>query len=304
MPPQPPKLSVCQWSMPRSDLRETAGVLSDAGFRGIGLCEELLGDRDSDSADVLRAFGLEATVCQTRVRSIFPFLGAFEVGETSPAAREAEIRAGIHRMAPFQPDCYVVLPGVPPESASRQEADQTVIDALQRLGDEAASLDVTIAFEPVHPTVRDLFGYVTSIRHGLDILEAVDHPAVGLLVDTWHLAEDPQAMTLTVDETASVAGVHLGDRAATDEDWRHRKLPGYGCLPISEVVAHLVAQGYSDWFDIEIISDDGRLGAPVPDSYWHLDPEDLARALWDGALKAFPETALETASLQSPTRAH
>lgn len=274
--------------MPQCDLDEMARAVSAVGFVGIGLCEELLDGQLERAGAILDASGLTATICQTRVRSVFPFAGdagAFESGAAALDAREAEIVAGMRRLAPLQPATYVVLPGVPIGYATDAQADAVVVSTLKRLAREAVLHGARIAFEPVHPSVRDLFGYVTTLRHGLEIVAGVGDPSVGLLLDTWHLAEDPDAMTLTKRQVAQVGGVHLADRVESETDWRHRTLPGHGFLPVNEVVQRLDAMGYRGCMDLELISDDGRLGLPTADSYWTLGASTLAEQLW-GSVEA------------------
>ncbi|MDB4662509.1 sugar phosphate isomerase/epimerase [Verrucomicrobiales bacterium] len=65
-----------------------------------------------------------------------------------------------------------------------QEQDQLLIEQLPRLGDEAQARGVELLIEPVNAAETD---YLTTIEHAARLCEAVNHPAVGLTPDFFHM---------------------------------------------------------------------------------------------------------------------
>jgi 5-keto-L-gluconate epimerase len=89
----------------------------------------------------------------------------------------------------------------------------------------------------------------------LAFLIDLNHPAVGLLVDNFHVNIEENSWTEPFRQ-AMTAGklfqVHLGDN--------NRLPPGQGLIDFAAILATLHATGYNGWLSAEL------LGIPDPDS--------------------------------------
>src|SRR4029077_9264992 len=112
--------------------------------------------------------------------------------------------------------------------------------------------------------------HVNTFGHAWKIVQAADHPAVGLVVDSFH--------TFAIeDDDAPIAKI-LGDRIFFAQladaplmrldplSWsRHFRLfPGQGGFPVTRFTQHLLASGYSGPISLEIFNDEFRAAPPRP----------------------------------------
>jgi 5-keto-L-gluconate epimerase len=116
---------------------------------------------------------------------------------------------------------------------------------LQRAGDRAGAAGVGIALEPLNRFEGDL---VNTVAQGLDFLKKVNHPAVGLLVDTFHVNIEESSWTEPFRQ-AMAAGklfhVHLGDN--------NRLPPGQGLIDFNAILHTLDEIGYQGWLSAELL---------------------------------------------------
>jgi 5-keto-L-gluconate epimerase len=123
---------------------------------------------------------------------------------------------------------------------------------LHRAGEQAAEAGVRIALEPLNRFEGDL---LNNVAEGLAFLKELNHPAVGLLVDTFHVNIEETSWTEPFRQ-AMLAGklfhVHLGDN--------NRLPPGHGLIDVAAILATLHATGYTGWLSAEL------LGKPDPDT--------------------------------------
>jgi sugar phosphate isomerase/epimerase len=123
---------------------------------------------------------------------------------------------------------------------------------LHRAGEQAAEAGVRIALEPLNRFEGDL---LNNVAEGLAFLKELNHPAVGLLVDTFHVNIEETSWTEPFRQ-AMLAGklfhVHLGDN--------NRLPPGHGLIDFAAILATLHATGYTGWLSAEL------LGKPDPDT--------------------------------------
>jgi hypothetical protein len=55
-------------------------------------------------------------------------------------------------------------------------------------------------------------------------------------------------------------------------------LPGDGVADILSMLRSLDAGGFDGWYELEILSDDGRIERRLPDSLWARDPREVVSA--------------------------
>lgn len=118
---------------------------------------------------------------------------------------------------------------------------QAAVAGLQAAGDRAAAAGVTLALEPLN---RFETYFVNTVEQGLQLMDEVDHPAVGLLLDTFHMHIEEKS---TPDALAAGAR-HLRHFHASEND---RGIVGSGQVPWPAVWAALDQAGYDGWVTVE-----------------------------------------------------
>jgi 4-hydroxyphenylpyruvate dioxygenase len=105
---------------------------------------------------------------------------------------------------------------------------------------------------------------VNKWRHAWRIVKAADHPALGLIVDSFHtLALNDDLAGLSEVPTEKIFLAQLADAPKLSMDvlsWsRHfRNFPGQGALPVASFVRDLIAAGYRGPLSLEIFNDEFR----------------------------------------------
>ena len=268
------RIGICEFTTLGATFEEDLAAYRAAGVAGIGVCELKLGD---DTVELLRESGLHPTHCVPGVPSILP-LPPME-GPSDPEERVAALCASVRRLAELEPECVLFLTG---PAGERNDVGAVVREGIRAVAAAGAEAGVRVALEPVHSSQADVFSFVHTIPHALELIGEAD---VGILLDTWHVS-DPSEIRPYVDR---IAGVHLADRREPTRSHFDRVLPGEGVLDLGAVLRTLDEGGYDGWYDVEIFSDNGAFGDAFPDSLWDVEPEELARRaresferVWEG----------------------
>ncbi|WP_077035470.1 TIM barrel protein [Pelomonas sp. KK5] len=134
------------------------------------------------------------------------------------------------------------LPGVP-------DAEQraSVVKVLREAARIAADGGVSILLEPVHMVIGGQPMYARTVRHGLDIVEAVDSPALRLLADVYHGAVSGESFEQAFADR--IEGI--GHVQVADFEGRHE--PGTGRLDWSGFVPLLERRGYRGDIGLEYL---------------------------------------------------
>ena len=75
-----------------------------------------------------------------------------------------------------------------------------------------------------------------------------------------------------------IVSLHVNDRREPTRSVWDRLLPGDGVADIDGILRALDEGGFDGWFELEVLSDDGRVEQDFPDSLWHRDPLELVSA--------------------------
>jgi len=255
---------ICEFTTLQASFEEDLRAFREAGVRGIGVCELKL-PADGAAAALLRDSALHATACIPAVPGILP-LPLFE-GPDEVEVRIEALCASVRRLAELEPECVLFLTGPGPEHRD------LVVEGIRRIAEAGREAGVRVALEPVHPTQRETFSFVNSIADAIALLDEAGTPDVGLLVDVWHVGDDPDLGSYP----DRIYGVHVSDRREPTRSHFDRLLPGDGVLPLPRIVRTIREAGYDGWYDVEVFSDDGTFGDAFPDSLWAEAPAEVAR---------------------------
>ena len=193
-------VSTWVWTSPVDDagVAALAPAIAAQGFDVIELPIESVGDWDPErTADVLAGLGLGVTTCA--VMSAGRDLTTGDAATT--AATQAYLRASIDHAATVGSK-VLAGPIYSPvgrvwrlDAAERPATIRRLIEALRPVVDHAGERGVRLALEPLNRYETSL---LNTVDQALDVVEAVDSPALGLCLDTFHLnieELDPVAAT-------------------------------------------------------------------------------------------------------------
>jgi sugar phosphate isomerase/epimerase len=247
------KIGICEWTTFCASFEDELAAYRAAGAGAIGILEFKLEGVEGVRRK-LRESGLAAGACLPAAGSILP--SPLIPGPEEPEARVESICASVARFAELEPGCVFFLTGPGEDS-------DVVREGIRRIGEAGERNGVKVALEPIHPSQAGVLSFVHTVDHALELIGDAE---VGILFDTWHLQE--------VSQPERIWGVHVADhREPTRSDF-DRLLPGEGSRA---AVRALEAAGYSGWYDVEVMSDDGTFGEAFPDSLWTLPVDELAR---------------------------
>lgn len=154
---------------------------------------------------------------------------------------------------------------------------------LRRLGDEfeAVGTDVALEFMP--------FANVPDLSTALELIQAADHPSVGIMIDTWHI----ELGSTSYDEIAQlrpevIKGVEINDGihalgSSYEATIHSRRLCGEGDFDLGEFFHALRRTGWSGPIGVEILAED----------YRKLPLEEAVVAAYQSALAALQEHGYE-----------
>ena len=143
--------------------------------------------------------------------------------------------------------------------AAALDDDARATADLRAMAERAAARGLLVGFEALS------WGrHIRRWGHAWRIVQAVDHPALGLIVDSFHtlaLRDDPAGIADVPGER--IFFVQLADAPLRDMDvlsWsRHfRNFPGQGDLPVDSFVRAVLASGYAGPLSLEVFNDQFR----------------------------------------------
>ncbi len=242
------RLAIHSITLKSWDLATLCAKLPGAGVRGIGLWRQWLEGRPlAESRLLLDDAGVQAV---SLVRGGF-FVAATEAGrqrslDDNRWAIEQAVAVGA-------PQIVLVCgadPGVPLPEARRQ-----IEEGLAELSVEAAAAGVRLAIEPLHPMYADCRSAINTLGQCNDLIDRIDHPALGIALDAYHVWWDPQLFHEIARAGQRIIGFHVCDWLTPTTDLLNdRGLMGEGCIDLRALRVAVEATGFRDWVEVEIFS--------------------------------------------------
>lgn len=233
-------------------LDEKLRTIAAAGFDAVEIFENDFTCFDGSARDVARMcddLGL-------RICALQPFRD-FE-GMPEPQRKQAFRRAEkkFDLMAELGTDLLLVCSNVSPMALGGIDR---AADDLRELGERAGARGLRIGFEAL------AWGrYVNDYRDAWEIVRRANHPAIGIILDSFHtLAPGFPVSQIAAIPADRIFLVQLADAPQLDLDvlsWsRHfRCFPGQGNLPVGEFMQAVDATGYKGPLSLEIFNDQFR----------------------------------------------
>lgn len=233
-------------------LDEKLKTIAAAGFEAVEIFENDFTCFDGSARDVARMCGdLGLRIC-----ALQPFRD-FE-GMPGPQRKQAFRRAEMKfdLMAELGTDLLLVCSNV---SALALGGTDRAADDFRELGDRASAWGLRVGFEAL------AWGrYVNDYRDAWEIVRRANHPAIGIILDSFHtLAPDFPVSPIAAIPADKIFLVQLADAPQLDLDvlsWsRHfRCFPGQGNLPVTDFMQAVNATGYNGPLSLEIFNDQFR----------------------------------------------
>jgi D-psicose/D-tagatose/L-ribulose 3-epimerase len=150
----------------------------------------------------------------------------------------------------------------------RAERWARATEALRSVVDEADALDVTLGVEAINRYETDL---INTADQAMALAEAVDHPRVGVLLDTYHLNIEEKDLAGALRR----AGSRLVHLHVVEND---RGVPGSGHVPWDDVRAGLRDIGYDRFATLEMFVQAGLDVSPDLSIWRAIEPDPTAAA--------------------------
>ena len=237
------------------DLEEKLAAISGAGFEGVEIFENDFLAYPAGPAEVGRMVqdaGLRVVVFQ-------PFRDFEGLPEPQRARAFDRAERKFDVMQALGTDLMLVCSNVAP--TAQGGIDRAAAD-FHALGERAARRGLRIGYEAL------AWGrHVSDHRDAWEIVRRAEHPAVGLVLDSFHTL----ARGLDPDSIRRIPGdriflVQVADAPLLEMDllsWsRHfRTMPGQGGLPVDRFLAAVAATGYDGYLSLEVFNDLFRAGS-------------------------------------------
>ena len=235
------------------------------GFGGIVFWRREIGCRAVEIGNRVRAAGLNVCgLCRT------PYL----VGSDHPDDWLNETLTSIDMAVSLgSPVLTVVTGGTEPGTLGTAETQKILADRLAKVTDHAAQGGVRLALEPLNPMFGGNRTCVMTVRDALHVCNMVDHDALGIAVDVYHVWWDSDLKAACTAAGSRIIGYHLCDWLENTSDMLlDRGMIGDGVADLKAIRAAVEGAGYRGPCEVEIFS---------RDRWWQVDPNVVLATIAD-----------------------
>lgn len=136
------------------------------------------------------------------------------------------------------------LAGIPPVTQSADLCRETLTKNVRYAAEESEKAGIALLVEALNS--HDVPGYcLSSSRHMLDLIRAVDHPSLSMQYDIYHM----QIMEGNLIRTMSEHVTWIGHMQLADVPGRHE--PGTGEINFENLFRAIDGMGYKGWIGCE-----------------------------------------------------
>lgn len=246
--------AISQLTAPRRSLAEDLVACSDHGFASLAIWRPKLSDVPTSLARHLLA---EAGVTASSVQWAGGFTGGDgrSFDESVGDAMEA-IDCARELGAPV-----VVLHTGCRGGHTRSHARRLLVQAVDLLAPSASRARVRLAIKPLHAATAadcDFLGTLSAALEMVSLLrrQTLVGDEIGLAIDLWHFADDPDFIALAPRLAACTAVVQVADRIGPPSPEQDRLPVGRGSLPLREAAMRLISHGFSGAFEFDPVGED------------------------------------------------
>lgn len=243
------ELSVSETTTYRWSFDQDALAYSEAGIPAMGVWREKLGD-----FGVLKAAEL---LTDQNVKASHLFWAGGFTGSDGRRFSESlqDAKEAIQEAADIDCRCLAICTGSE-GGHTRNHARRLVAEAIRELVPFADVHGVTLALEPMHPGCAENWTFLTSLDDTVRFIDDFADPRVKVVLDTYHLGNDPAVLERVESIVPYLALVQLGDFRIPPNGEQNRCRLGDGVIPLREIVAALIDAGYQGYFDVELMGEE------------------------------------------------
>ncbi len=243
------RLSMNEMTTYRWSFEEDVAHYAAAGFSAMGVWRQKLSDYGEEK-------GIELLEESGMAVSSLLWAGGFtgSDGRTFRESLDDGVEA-VRLAAQMRAGCLVVYTGAR-AGHTHNHARRLVRDALRELCAPAAELRVTLAIEPMNPGCAAEWTFLTDLDDTLGMLDAVSHPCLRLVFDTYHFGHLENVVEMAEKLAPQTALVHLGDCRVPPEREQNRARLGDGHIPLRDIAAALARGGYDGDYEVELMGEE------------------------------------------------
>lgn len=230
-------------------IAKRVAAVADAGYTGFGLVyDDLLAIRDSIGFATLRDMVRDAGLTHTEIELIEHWW----VPRGEPG-NSYHVRDLLFEAADVLEPAFIKIGS---ELGPRTTTPEQLIAPLRELAHQTVEHGTRLAIETMP------FSIIATVPMGAEIVAAVDHPDVGLLVDAWHVFRAGTSLA-ELDATLPaeyIFGVELDDAATEvvgtlfEDTVERRLLCGDGSFDLAGLIQLLHGKGFDGPWGVEILS--------------------------------------------------
>ncbi|MGB3798760.1 MAG: sugar phosphate isomerase/epimerase family protein [Lewinella sp.] len=178
---------------------------------------------------------------------------------TSRADREKALtdnRKMLDEAAEIGAPLLVLVCGAEP-GQSLGESRKQIQAGIEQLIEHASGNAVKLAIEPLHPMYADTRSAINTLGQANTMAEAINHAAVGIAIDVYHLWWDDhlKAEILRSGAKDNLYAFHICDwKVPTTDMLYDRGLMGEGCINVPLIRSWVEAAGFGGYNEVEIFS--------------------------------------------------
>ena len=170
-----------------------------------------------------------------------------------------------------EPMVFAGRPPLPRSSDEMKARADRMISGLAELAPLARAAGQVFAVEPLNRFETDM---LNTTQQGVEVVDTVNDPGLGLMLDTFHMNMEDQS----IPDAIRLAGTRIVHFQANEN---HRGFPGTGNMDWPTIMRALHEAGYSGPISLEPFRrDDQRLGLPI--AQWRAPLEDETKKLIAG----------------------
>jgi sugar phosphate isomerase/epimerase len=195
----------------------------------------------ADAARAIRAAGLRvSSLCRG---GFFTSMGA-----------DADNRRAVDEAAELGAPVLVLVCGPPPDR-DLEAARATIAAGIERLLPYAAGNGVRLGIEPLHPMMVGERSAIVTVGEALALARSFEDPAVGVVVDAYHVFWDPRLEHELAGARGLIAGYHVSDWLVPTTDLlAGRGLMGDGIIDLPRIRTLVETAGYDGPIEVEVIN--------------------------------------------------
>ena len=147
-----------------------------------------------------------------------------------------------------------------------------VAEGIARLLPHASQAGVKLGIEPLHPMFAADRSVIVSLSQANEIIESLKSPALGVVIDVYHVWWDPAVHTEIARGSGHIIGFHVNDWVVPVADLLNgRGMMGDGVIEIQRLREAVSRAGYTGPIEVEIFNE--RL--------WQMPGDELLRLVKD-----------------------